>query len=91
MPAPHNNFDQYCKDIIVARGEVFNAILAALMPGLSLEQIRQLKRQQRSAKAEFRAIAKIMRAEICLRVDAMRDGRRYSALPGRSCRREIPA
>ncbi len=53
MPAQHNNFDQYCKDILTAQHEVFNAILAAPMPGLSLEQIKEIKRRQRAAVFAF--------------------------------------
>jgi hypothetical protein len=79
----HNDFDLYCGDILAAQRKVRAAIIAALMPGLSPGQLSQIKREQRAAKAEFRAIAAIMRAEIRLRVDAMDNGRRYSEWPGR--------
>ncbi len=80
MPARHDIFSRHCRDFLALQNEVYDLVLAAMMPGLTREQIEELKRKQQSAKVQRRSIAKLVQGEINLRVAAVLDDRRYSVL-----------
>jgi hypothetical protein len=77
------SFNMLLRNLLEVDREMSRLIFAAMMPGLTLEQIKALKRQERAARMERKKICQLLRPEIILRCDAMENGRRYSVLARR--------
>jgi hypothetical protein len=77
------NMSQLCKGLLAVHHYVGRLVFAAMMPGLSVDQVKALKRRERAARNERKRLCALIRAECRLRVDAWDAGRRYSELEAR--------
>jgi hypothetical protein len=53
-----------CRAVIDADYEVKRLVFAAMIPGLSIEAIKRLKRQERAAREERRKLCRLLRADV---------------------------
>jgi hypothetical protein len=82
--SPHRtlNFSQLSRDYLAAHNEVRRLMFAAMMPGLSTEEIASIKRLEAQARQERKRLGVLIRDECRLRVDAWDGKRQYSSYPG---------
>jgi hypothetical protein len=74
------NMSEACEAFLAVHHEVGRLVFAAMMPGLTVEEIKTIKRQERAARTERKRLSRVISAECRLRVDAWDGGRRYSEL-----------
>jgi hypothetical protein len=46
------NFSHLCRDFLIVHREVGRLTFAAMMPGLTVEEIKSIKQQERAARIE---------------------------------------
>jgi hypothetical protein len=80
------NFSDACRDLLRLHREVHDLMFASMMPALSDEERKRIKRTEAKARTERKRLYKIVSGECRLRVDAWRAGRNYSVLPRRGRR-----
>jgi hypothetical protein len=69
--AQAKSHDELCRAVLAARDEVFRLQLAAMMPDLTVGQIKCLKRQERAARTKRRALCAMLQADIVRRMPPM--------------------
>jgi hypothetical protein len=72
------NFYQLCRELLAVHREVGRLMFAAMMPGLTVEEIKSIKQEERRRRDQRKALAKLVQTEC--RVDAWKHGRCYSSL-----------
>jgi riboflavin synthase len=88
MPAtryqPNPDYSELLDQLLETKRELRNVTIAELMPDHSRELVELLRQRVREKR---KAIVAVLRPEIRLRADAMKNGRRYSVLERRRRRR----
>jgi hypothetical protein len=58
---PHSRL---CRAVLDASHDVSRLVFASMMPGLSIEQVKRLKRQERAAREERRKLCRLLREDV---------------------------
>lgn len=61
---PNDPHSRLCRAVIDATYEVSHLVFASMMPGLSIEKMKKLKREERAAREERRKLCRLLRADV---------------------------
>jgi len=64
MRLPNDPHGRLCRAVLDAHYETNRLVFAAMMPGLSIEQVKRLKRQERAAREERRKLCRLLREDV---------------------------
>jgi hypothetical protein len=61
---PNDPHSRLCRAVIDASEAVSRLVFASMMPGLPLEEVRRIKREERAAREERRKLCRLLRADV---------------------------